>query len=447
MSRGAGKALPRERGKSAVAVVAVVIPAFVLIGVTTRLGLFPPRSYGVLFVSVFAWIGLHHPPRTALKVLPLFVPAYVIPLIGATPPLSVQALVIVAAVCVFVAEQIAAGQARTREAREAADRSAQAFRIVAGASASLQRLDPEAVLDAVVDGVMDLGYDGANLVVIDDATETFALIHPRGLSTELGTQRHPIGSGMTAIVRESRQPLVVEDYATWEHAIEFYRHSGVRSLIGVPVLTGDHLTGVLAASTRSPRPIAAADVEPLQALADVAGAALVNVEIYRSEQLVAREQARAALTDELTGLPNRRHADQVLAAVGARTSLVMIDVDHFGKVNERLGHAGGDVVLQSIAAHLAGRLRDGDFLARFGGEEFLLVLPGADLEPAVAVVERLAASWRGTNPETTFSAGVAHHGGGDAACTLARADAALYQAKRSGRDRCVSEAAVATPAG
>ena len=430
-----------------VRVVAVAVPAFALIGVTARVGLAPPRSYGVLFVGVFAWIGLHHPPRTSLKVLPLFVPAYVIPLIGATPPLSLRALAVVAATCVFVAEQIAAGHARTREARESADRSAQAFKIVAGASASLQRLDPEAVLDAVVDGVMALGYDGANLVVIDDVTETFALIHPRGLAVDLGTQRQPLGNGMTAMVRESRRPLVVEDYATWEYAVEFYRHSGVRSLIGVPVLTGEHLTGVLAASTTSPRPIAAADVEPLQALADVAGAALVNVEVYKSQQLVAIEQTRVALTDQLTSLPNRRHADHVLSEVTTGTSLVMIDVDHFRMVNERLGHAGGDLVLQSIAAHVASRLRDGDVLARFGGEEFLLVLPRAALEPAVAVVERLAASWRATGPETTFSAGVAHHAGGDVAATLARADAALYQAKRAGRDRCVSEAAIHAPTG
>jgi diguanylate cyclase (GGDEF)-like protein len=419
---------------------AVLVPVFVLIGASTRLGLAPTRSYGVLFVAVFAWLGLHHPPRTAYKALPLFVPAYVLPLIGANPPLDPRALVIVGAACTFVAEAIASRQRHAAEARASADRSAQAFRIVAGASAALQQREPGDVLDAVVDGVMALGYDGANLVVIDDDTRTFVLIHPRGLAVELGTERQALGNGMTATVRETQQSLVIEDYADWEHAIEFYRHSGVRSIIGVPVVTGEHLTGVLVASTRSPRAIVTADVEPLEALALVAGAALVNVERYQSERLATIEQTRVALTDGLTGIPNRRHADQALRTVRPGTSLVMIDVDHFRAVNERLGHAGGDLVLKAIATHLAAGLRGNDFLARFGGEELLLILPGSDLVAAVAAVERLQATWRATAPEATFSAGVALHGGGDALATLARADDALYQAKRDGRDRCASDA-------
>jgi diguanylate cyclase (GGDEF)-like protein len=424
-----------------------VVLAFTLIGLATRLGLAPTRAHGVLFVAVFAWLGLRHPPRSSLKVFPLFVPAYVIPLIGANPPLDPRALLIASATCVFVAEKIAAAQRRSSDAGAAADRSAAAFRAVATASALLQRLEPEAVLDAVVDGVMALGYDGANLVVIDDAEGTFSLIHPRGLSIELGTAPHPIGAGMTALVRDSRRPLVIQDYARWEHAIEHYRHSGVRSLIGVPVLAGDRLVGVLVASTRSPRPISTADVEPLQALAEVAGAALVNVGRFQAERSVAAEQTLAALTDGLTGLSNRRHADEVLVTLGPGTCLVMIDVDRFHAVNERLGHAGGDAVLRAIARHFSARLRDQDFLARFGGEELLLLLPGLDLGAALAVVERLASSWRATNPEATFSAGIALHLGGDVGPTLERADAALYEAKHSGRDRCFTEQRAASVRG
>ncbi|MCU1351988.1 MAG: diguanylate cyclase [Acidimicrobiales bacterium] len=426
-------------------ILAVTIPAFAAVGAAARLGLAPIRTYGVLFVAVFAWLGLHHPPRSSLKVLPLFVLAYVVPLIDATPPLSVRALLIVGATCVFVGETIATERLRTVRAQADGARSAQAFRLVATASASLQRLDPEGVLDAVVDGVMSLGYEGANLVVIDDPSATFVLVHPRGLSLELGTERQPIGNGLTAMVQRSRQATVVEDYATWEHAIDFYRHSGVRALIGVPVLVGEQLIGVLVASTRSSRRIPAWEMEPLQALADVAGAALSNVKQYRTEQLLAIEQTRVALTDGLTGLANRRHADEVLHAVRPGTSIVMIDVDHFRAVNARLGHAGGDIVLQAISAHLATGLRDEDFLARFGGEELLLVLPGRDAQAAVAVVERIAESWRATKPAATFSAGVALHRGGDIRSTLASADAALYEAKNAGRDRTVAEHAVEGP--
>lgn len=425
--------------------VAVVL-SFVAIGVASVVGLAPTRSYGVLFVAVFAWIGLHHPPRTSLKVLPLMVPAYVIPLLDATPRLDPRAVVIVCVTCVFVAEAIASGQSRAASAQALADQSAEAFRTVAATAVSLQRLDPSAVLDAVADGVMALGYDSANLAIIDDPSDTFVLAHARGIATQLGTQRQAVSGGLIAQVRASRQPVVVDDYVTWEHAIDFYRDCGIRAMIGVPVLTGEQLTGILVASTVESRVIPMSECGPLLALAAVAGAALANVEHYQTEQRVAEEQTRVAeeqtqiaLTDALTGLANRRHADEALDSVVAGSTIVLIDLDHFGAVNEQLGHAGGDEVLRAIAEHLSSGLRDDDFLARFGGEEFLLVLPRRRHDAGISVVERLAASWRMTNPATTFSAGAARHDGGDSTITLERADAALYAAKRAGRDRCVSD--------
>lgn len=418
----------------------MALAAFVAVGVSYRAGLVPERAYGVLFVAIFAWLGLRHPPGTSFKALPALVPAYVVPLIGGATRIDLRAVIVSVTTCVFVAEQISRAQARSVQALVVADRAATAFRAVANTSASLNRLEPEAVLDVVVDAVMSLDYDGANLVVIDDETDRFALIHCRGLSTALGTAWQPLGTGMTATVRETREPLVVEDYESWEHSIEHYRDRGIRTLIGVPMVAGDRLVGVLVASTRSPRAIHPSDVEALGSLSLVAGTALANVERYQTQRTIALEQSRAALTDELTNLANRRHADMVLADIDAGTSLVMIDVDRFSGVNERLGHAGGDRVLRSIAAHLASSLRGGDFVARFGGEEFLLVLPRQGLGPAAAVVERLAATWRATAPETTFSAGIAHYDGGDVATVLARADAALYEAKRSGRDRCLTHA-------
>lgn len=413
--------------------------AFVAIGVATKLGVTPIRSYGVLFVAVFVWLGLHHPPRTSLRVLPLFVPAYVIPVLGSTPRFDPRALVIAGATCVFVAEAIAENRRRTRREQQRADATARAFRVVATASSSLQQLDPDAVLDAVVDAVMALGYEAANLVLIDDETESFVLAHPRGISVQLGVDRHPLGTGLTAQVRASRRTLVVEDYATWANAIDVYRDCGVRAMIGVPILAGSRLVGVLVASTARRRTIPPAELDPLEALAAVASAALANVEHYRIEQEAVRAQTEVAMTDGLTGLANRRRADAALDAIVPGSCVVMIDLDHFGQVNERLGHAGGDEVLRRISDHLSAGLRDGDFLARFGGEEFLLLLPGKSVSAAMRIVERLGATWRATEPITTFSAGVACHRIGAAADTLARADAALYEAKRAGRDRCLAE--------
>ena len=116
----------------------------------------------------------------------------------------------------------------------------------------------------------------------------------------------------------------------------------------------------------------------------------------------------------------------------------MVDIDHFKRVNDEHGHAAGDRVLVDLARHLEGALRSGDELARFGGEEFLLVLSGAG-DMAERVASRIAADWTQHSGDTTFSAGVAVHRAGETPeATVQRADQALYRAKHEGRNRVAS---------
>jgi diguanylate cyclase (GGDEF)-like protein len=156
------------------------------------------------------------------------------------------------------------------------------------------------------------------------------------------------------------------------------------------------------------------------------------------ERLRATEQLlEESMLDALTGIGNRRHADRALATVGPGDGVTILDLDHFKRVNDRYGHAVGDRVLFDLANYLAHTIRDGDTVARFGGEEFLIVMKrvGDQAEPTVT---RLAQGWRELDPVTSFSAGVAVHFGKEkAAETLARADAAMYEAKRAGRNRVV----------
>jgi diguanylate cyclase (GGDEF)-like protein len=164
----------------------------------------------------------------------------------------------------------------------------------------------------------------------------------------------------------------------------------------------------------------------------------------------ARQWRLLADTDELTGLPNRRalmalaaQADRTAAAAGAPLALLVVDIDHFKRVNDAHGHAAGDGVLRHVAQALSGALREGDRLGRLGGEEFVAVLPGAGLAEAIAVAERMraavAAAPAPVGPLTvvcTVSVGVAcAPAGGGLEVLLGRADAALYQAKAEGRDR------------
>lgn len=179
---------------------------------------------------------------------------------------------------------------------------------------------------------------------------------------------------------------------------------------------------------------------------------LVDYLIYRLHQAMERS-AREAATDPLTGVSNRRRfleigqrLIQLSQRSGEPVSLLFFDVDHFKKVNDAHGHAFGDQVLRELAG-LAGRLvRRTDVLARFGGEEFVILLPGADTAAARELAERLreqvaALSLRtgaGEALGVTVSVGVATLAADDRPSLrdlLERADAGLYRAKGAGRNR------------
>lgn len=151
---------------------------------------------------------------------------------------------------------------------------------------------------------------------------------------------------------------------------------------------------------------------------------------------------RANLTDDLTGVGNRRRANDLLDAMAPGDSLALLDIDHFKIVNDTLGHAEGDRVLMELGAYLLESVRDADCVARFGGEEFLILLRGAGGESG-PIIERLLAGWRQGGSGVSLSAGAAVHVAGcTPAATLKRADALLYQAKADGRDRVVTESSV-----
>ncbi|MBL4595901.1 MAG: PleD family two-component system response regulator [Robiginitomaculum sp.] len=162
-----------------------------------------------------------------------------------------------------------------------------------------------------------------------------------------------------------------------------------------------------------------------------------------------------AFTDQLTGLFNRRHMDQKLEELCKRAqfedeaSVVMIaDIDHFKRVNDTWGHQAGDQILHAIATQLKNSFRAIDIVCRFGGEEFVVLMPGADLASAKAAADRFRlnieqtpfAIGQGMKPvHITISGGLARiHGSDKGNETLARADAALYHAKKKGRNRMVT---------
>lgn len=186
-------------------------------------------------------------------------------------------------------------------------------------------------------------------------------------------------------------------------------------------------------------------------------AELILVERFASLAAMAyvnssqREQLRTqALTDELTGLYNRRHCEAVLRATlkDARrheqpTSVVYLDIDGFKSINDSFGHSAGDETLRAFATVLRAHARAGDLVCRSGGEEFCLVLPRTDAFSARLIAERIkdavSAARLGPRADLTVSAGVAtaESSSGEVDDLLQRADEALLRAKRAGRDRVV----------
>ena len=166
---------------------------------------------------------------------------------------------------------------------------------------------------------------------------------------------------------------------------------------------------------------------------------------------MVEELENQALSDALTGLGNRRHAEEVLRIEWARLqrgdtpcSVALLDIDHFKRVNDNYGHDVGDIVLQSVAETMTKSVRPTDYAFRWGGEEFLLVLPGSDVVGGKTVAERIREHVEST-PLPTGSAATVSGGVSEISVqksieeSLKAADTALYTAKEGGRNQiCLS---------
>jgi diguanylate cyclase (GGDEF)-like protein len=178
----------------------------------------------------------------------------------------------------------------------------------------------------------------------------------------------------------------------------------------------------------------------------------VRLKTQKDELLAALDTIRTLATiDELTALTNRRHMNELLAqeerrreACGGPTCIAVLDIDFFKRINDRFGHATGDKVLRDFAQAARAELREGDVLARWGGEEFLLMLPDTSAGNARTVVERMRARVATLEPcdglehRISFSAGFSVWRPEETITdAVNRADQALYAAKAAGRNRVI----------
>lgn len=234
----------------------------------------------------------------------------------------------------------------------------------------------------------------------------------------------------------------------FELAVE--RHA--EAIAGASSLEG--LTGVVQSMLQDSRAVSATVRSARERLHEQHGRAQVLEQRVRDLEAELRRISDEASTDALTQVANRRGLEQAFAAEAARVARAgasdaaglavgLIDIDNFKRLNDRLGHAAGDQALRSLAAAVRERLRPVDHIARFGGEEFVLLLPDTALDEAQVALTRLQRSLtaslflhEGEEVFVTFSAGVTALRPGEALeSALARADEALYEAKRTGKNR------------
>lgn len=220
-----------------------------------------------------------------------------------------------------------------------------------------------------------------------------------------------------------------------------------RFWLNLPLMVRGEPEGVCVLSRADRRSFSPLDVRKALAIADFLAVSLCNGKLYEGMTMLAT-------TDQLTGLLNRRafylEAEQLIEEVWqSGTSLVCLltDIDHFKRINDEFGHLTGDQVIRTIASCLKRSLRDVDLLGRYGGEEFVALLPGVSLGEAQLIAERLrsrveSTQFREFDRPITCSVGLAElERGGDGGThavfesSLDRADTALYQAKNAGRNR------------
>jgi diguanylate cyclase (GGDEF)-like protein len=304
------------------------------------------------------------------------------------------------------------------EALEMADSEAEADRVIARAMGSISEVHPMELL----------------LADSSRAHLERACVHPK-----TGSPNCAVESPYSCIAVRRGHPQIFPDAEALNACPKLLgRMGGALSAACVPVNFMGRALGVLHVTGAKGKPPNPEQIAQLTALGVHAGNRIGTLRAFERSQLQAS-------TDSLTGLTNRRVAEEVLAnlmAVDSAFAVVMADLDFFKRLNDTMGHDAGDRALKLFADTARSVVRDRDHVIRWGGEEFALLLPGANAERAAEVVERLRASLAqahlmSNTPIFTASFGIADSTMARDRETIVRlADEALYRSKQAGRDRC-----------
>jgi len=299
--------------------------------------------------------------------------------------------------------------------------------------------EPEAMMAEIVSEIQkNFRFDHIGIGILDYATKDIEIKAEAGTTEKALGRRVPLGVGILGRVARTGEASLVQNTETG-------RLLGIlpesKSVLCVPIAYGETLLGVLNVESRRENAFAPQEVLILRTLADLLATALHNAFIFQKMQ-------QQSITDGLTGIKTRRFFNEALQSEWKRASrsgrpfsVVLIDLDKFKGVNDTMGHLEGDLVLARIGRILEQKSRSSNVVARYGGDEFVILMPETGVDQAQILSERLRL-WIATDTmlnerQITGSFGVAtfpNHGA-TAEDVLRVADVGMYTAKRSGGNR------------
>ncbi len=270
------------------------------------------------------------------------------------------------------------------------------------ALALLDRHHPSLLLEAILARATALlGTPHGYIYLVEPDDRTLVISHGSGLFTELIGYRLPVEEGLGGQIYRTGAPLSVSDYDAFASRSPRMPTSTLGSVLGVPLASGGKTVGVIGlASGTSDRIFGPRETHALVRFAQLASIAVDNSRLFDAAQ-------RGALHDPTTGLPTRDVLTERIGAILARTqagraasvAVVLLDLDRFKVINESVGHAVGDQLLAAVGQRLVESLRPSDMVARFGGDEFAIILdPIEDTDDARRIAERIGSEMRAPFP-------------------------------------------------
>jgi diguanylate cyclase (GGDEF)-like protein/putative nucleotidyltransferase with HDIG domain len=249
-------------------------------------------------------------------------------------------------------------------------------------------LNPQELLPAICRQVRNaFGYDMVRIEIMDSGREELVVEAEAGYGAELLGRRIRMGEGLAGVAAENGEPVLANSVVKEPRYVAL--HPGIRAALGLPLKYREELMGVISLESRREYSFSQQDVLTLRTLADQLAIALHNARAYQ----VALEQA---ITDGLTGLKTHRYFMEALDREWRRStrsghlfSLIMLDLDGFKQVNDRHGHLEGDKVLTAVAQLLSDFVRQSNVVARYGGDEFAVLMPETRTDQAEILAERL----------------------------------------------------------